>query len=201
VPYLPGLVALETQTRSPIPVENCPSAQWYDLAQAPNGQHAVLVSEKLLAILAPGPPPHCTTLVSLSNVLAADIDSSGTRIALGFPDQVQLIDPNGTTLWSAPHPLPGPLDIAISADGLYVASGGKDHLARLWDTTGTLKAIFPGHMERVASVDFRPDGQVLATGSWDGSARLWLLSVLELERAHIDTLVQQTWGLSLEDAL
>ena len=36
-----------------------------------------------------------------------------------------------------------------------------------------LRKIFLGHTDRVASVSFSANGQILATGSYDGSARLW----------------------------
>ncbi|MFF9391987.1 WD40 repeat domain-containing protein [Streptomyces griseoluteus] len=44
----------------------------------------------------------------------------------------------------------------------------------LWDvTTGRRRATLAGHTNRVQSVAFSPDGQTLATGSDDQTARLW----------------------------
>ena len=39
--------------------------------------------------------------------------------------------------------------------------------------THPLKAIFVGHTDHVWSVAFSPDGQTLASGSWDNTIRLW----------------------------
>ena len=39
--------------------------------------------------------------------------------------------------------------------------------------TGPLKAIFEGHTGFVWSLAFRPDGETLASGSWDRTVRLW----------------------------
>ena len=39
--------------------------------------------------------------------------------------------------------------------------------------TGALKAIFGRHTDFVSSITFSPDGQILASGSWDETIRLW----------------------------
>src|SRR5450432_3351480 len=47
---------------------------------------------------------------------------------------------------------------------------GCDH----WDAeTGACTHILQGHTDRVSSVDWSPDGQWLASGSYDGSVRIW----------------------------
>jgi WD40 repeat protein len=45
---------------------------------------------------------------------------------------------------------------------------------RLWDTvTGEARLTLTGHTDWVRAVAFSPDGAQLATGSSDGTARLW----------------------------
>ncbi|KAL4734247.1 putative wd40 protein [Aspergillus similis] len=84
----------------------------------------------------------------------------------------------------------GPVgSVAFSADGLMVASGSNDHSIKLWDAkTGveirTLKGhsswdvkagrkALRGHSSWVRSVAFSPDGLMLASGSSDGTIKLW----------------------------
>ena len=42
--------------------------------------------------------------------------------------------------------------------------------------TGQQKASLTGHTSSVYSVAFSPDGQTLASGSWDGTILLWDMS-------------------------
>ena len=51
--------------------------------------------------------------------------------------------------------------------------------------TGPLKAIFEGHTDFVWTAAFSPDGQTLASGSWDGTIRLWNPHTLRYESTLI----------------
>ena len=71
--------------------------------------------------------------------------------------------------------------LAFTKDGRRMASGAlKDEISEkanettLWDAA-TLNPIqrFYGHANRISTVAFSPDGTILATGSRDGSIRLW----------------------------
>ncbi|MCY3742867.1 MAG: T9SS type A sorting domain-containing protein [Candidatus Poribacteria bacterium] len=67
----------------------------------------------------------------------------------------------------------GSESVAFSPDSTMIAlTDGKD--AVLWDVkTGQSLRRFTGHSHFVKSVAFRPDGNTLATGSVDSTARVW----------------------------
>ena len=71
-----------------------------------------------------------------------------------------------------PHSGVAALD--FSPDGRFIATGHRDHDARLWSArTGRLLKVLEGHEGQVIAVAFSPDSKLLATGASDGSARLW----------------------------
>ncbi len=71
---------------------------------------------------------------------------------------------------------------AFSPDpgGRWVASAGEDSTVKVWDShAGKLVRSFRGHTGLVSSVAFTPDGQLLVSGSRDGTVKVWALSDLE----------------------
>jgi WD40 repeat protein len=64
--------------------------------------------------------------------------------------------------------------VATSPDGALLAAE-SDSIIRLWN----LRLRQPvgnkmfGHTDHVADMEFSPDGKLLATGAWDGTARVW----------------------------
>ncbi|CAJ1389268.1 unnamed protein product [Effrenium voratum] len=65
--------------------------------------------------------------------------------------------------------------VAWSPGGHQVASASSDHSVRVWDVTaGAVDSVLVGHLQTVSSVCFAANG-LLASGSLDGTVRLWNL--------------------------
>src|SRR5439155_19995596 len=75
----------------------------------------------------------------------------------------------------------GVFSVAVSRDGRWLAAGQGQRLEapspdaelRLWDLTAGTDRVLPGHQAPVVSVAFSPDGKLLASGSLDGTIKLW----------------------------
>lgn len=72
----------------------------------------------------------------------------------------------------------GPVDaLAISADGNWLVTGGRDATARVWDhrarRSGGASLPMRGHAAQVLAVEVDSASTRVLTGSADGTARLW----------------------------
>jgi WD40 repeat protein len=80
----------------------------------------------------------------------------------------------------------------FAPSGEMVGTGGSDQVARLWDVrprpivsegvvpVGQVNRELKGHVGRVGAIAFSPDGGRVATGSTDGTARVWKVADGEL---------------------
>jgi WD40 repeat protein/transcriptional regulator with XRE-family HTH domain len=69
-----------------------------------------------------------------------------------------------------------PWSVATSSHGSYWAMGSRRGGARVWRDDGkTLDLAWQAHTAAVQALAFSPDEQTLATGSWDGTIKLWNL--------------------------
>jgi len=80
--------------------------------------------------------------------------------------------------------------LSLSRDGFLLAGGSTfDDQILVWDLrTGTQRFRLTGHKDRITALDFSPDGRLLASASWDGTAGLWEVTSgqrLATLRAHL----------------
>jgi WD40 repeat protein len=65
-------------------------------------------------------------------------------------------------------------ELALSPDGSTLASGGWDHVVRLWDVgRRRLRASLAGHGDSITALAFNADGATLASSGEDEAVRLW----------------------------
>jgi WD40 repeat protein len=64
--------------------------------------------------------------------------------------------------------------VAVNPDGKLLATGGNDHLVKLWNAAdGSAVRELAGHGSDVYSVRFHPSGQFLLSGDLAGEVRQW----------------------------
>jgi WD40 repeat protein len=64
--------------------------------------------------------------------------------------------------------------VAFSADGKFLATGGRDRTVRIWDVrTGAEVRKCTGHTDTILAVAFSPDGRQIASEGNDSTIRLW----------------------------
>ena len=117
-----------------------------------------------------------------STTMALAFSPCGNVIAIGMFGELRLwCAETLTTLLTIPQlQTQKPYALTFSPCGKYLASGtwwqkGMEKMAiRLWDVaTGENVHTFWRHTTDVQSLDFSPDGTLLASGSFDGTILLW----------------------------
>jgi WD40 repeat protein len=73
--------------------------------------------------------------------------------------------------------------VAISPDGQWVASGGRDRVVRLWRVDdGSPVREMTGHEKHIYSAAFHPSGEFLLTGDLGGKVHQWEVATGKLIR-------------------
>lgn len=130
-------------------------------------------------------------------VFAAAFSPDGKRVITAGSDPITPLN-----LWETAtgrrvninFDIDGPvLSAAFSPDGRRIAaSSGRD--VYLWDAGGANRVLLHGHTDRVTSVSFSPDSNLLLTGSNDNSLRLWEVGAGR-ELCRMISFTNETWAV------
>jgi WD40 repeat protein len=181
-----------------------PLATYADLA-IPGGADyaAALRFDGTVDVITAADIPEVRTVIQEPEARAVAMDGAGTTLAIAFRSEIMLLDlPSEDVLHRIHVPDASILDIQLSDDGALLAAGLHDGTSHVWRTSDGSHALhLHGHKERVASVAFDRDANLLATGSWDHTTRIWDLSVIDRTSDELLDEVSRRWQLELEDAL
>lgn len=87
-------------------------------------------------------------------------------LRFGFAQDVTLLDHGGSVQSVAFSPV----------DNSLVASAGGHNTIKLWNLRGDSVKTLTGHKDKVNSVAFSPDGELLVSGSEDRTVKIWDVS-------------------------
>ncbi len=111
-------------------------------------------------------------------IVYASYNSDGKYIITAGSDSSIIIwNADRRTIYRTLTGLKARPNVAIfSVDNKFALSGGKDNIVSMWDLATMPSKIvktFEGHKGPIKSLDVSPNGKYLATGSTDGTIRIW----------------------------
>lgn len=90
------------------------------------------------------------------------------------------------------------LCLAVTSDGKFLASGGRDKIIHIWDPDSLQHVhTFKGHKDAVSGLAFRRGTHQLFSCSHDRTAKIWNLD----EMAYVETLFGHEDGVTAIDSL
>jgi len=93
------------------------------------------------------------------------------------------------------------LDVSVSGDGQWFAASTLEGEIFVYRRTGELRGVLRGHSARVNSIDFSPDGSLLASTGWGYDIRLWDMRMLVADARDLIAEVEHAWDTSIGDVI
>jgi WD40 repeat protein len=92
----------------------------------------------------------------------------------------------------------GPPDVDWSPDGRWIATAGQDRRVRIRDArTGRERFTLTGHTSDIVAVDWSADSRRLASGSTDGTAKVWAVAADEAREVLSISAQERGGGLTV----
>lgn len=138
----------------------------------------------------------CQTFECDSPVLSIVFSPDGQQLVSGLYDQIQVWDIKESSFYlqtskSFNHQV---YSVIFSRNGRF-AFGLSNGVVGVWDMESTYLQTFKGHKKPVLSVVFSPNNQLLASGSSDGTIKVWdiisgaCLQTLEGHKKSINSVI------------
>ena len=115
----------------------------------------------------------------LDAVLAADISSDHSMVALGGPGRVVNVyaTDTGELMYSLKKHTEWITSLAFSTDGVLLATGDRNGGLHVWESwTGRAYLTLNGHSASINSIAWRADSNMVASASKDTTIKLWELN-------------------------
>ncbi|MQC27248.1 MAG: hypothetical protein DWG76_07355 [Chloroflexi bacterium] len=181
----------DAATGAALPFDFVPSPWLEEAALPPKGERLLAVGytsvDGTLALIDPDSGEDLAVFRHGDYVTDIDFSSDGRYLASGSANgTVKVIDVAGLHETFA-YEESGWVD-SVALEGSPPAAGARGHLLAistggaisLWDGgTGELHSVLGGHGSEVDSMDFSPNGELLASGGRDGELKIWDVSTGE----------------------
>ena len=141
------------------------------------------------------------TLLQAPGATRVALDGDGGRLALARDGELSVVDvATGATLRTVRGRGGRFLEVALSADGAWLAGGAVDGAVWVWGSGDAPRMVGAGHLERVSGLAFDPGGDWLVSVGWDGVGLRWDLRGLDADPAALTAALQANWGVDLDHA-
>jgi WD40 repeat protein len=124
-------------------------------------------------------PRHCRTISGYrANVAAIAASPTSSLFATGgLEPQIRIRDYHTGKLRRSLRSNGGVLCLVYSPTGQYLAAGGYNAIAQLWNLAESAQPRpLIAHQSRITAIAFSADNMHIATGGWDRTIHLWNLA-------------------------